>query len=87
MVKNLPAIQETWVQFLGQEDSHGEGKSNPLQYSRLKNPMERGAWQATVHGAARVEHDLVTDTSTTSTGRKMPVVLMQESSVDTTCTS
>ena len=65
-VKNLPAIQETWVQFLGQEDSPGKGKSIPLQYSCLKNPMERGAWQATLHGVARVEHDLVTNNTTTS---------------------
>ena len=27
----------------------GEGTGNPLQYSRLENPMDRGAWQATVH--------------------------------------
>ena len=39
------------------ERSHGEGHANPLQYSCLKNPMDRGAWQDTVHG---VEHDLVT---------------------------
>ena len=40
--------------------SPGEGNGNPLQYSSLKNPMGRGAWQATVHGVARVGHDLVT---------------------------
>ena len=28
----------------------GEGNGNPLQYSCLENPMDRGAWQATVHG-------------------------------------
>ena len=33
--------------------SSGEGKSNPLQYSCLENPMDRGAWQATVPGVAR----------------------------------
>ena len=38
----------------------GEGNGNPLQYSRLENPMDRVAWQATVHGVARVEHDLAT---------------------------
>ena len=32
--------------------SPGEGNSNPLQYSCLENPMDRGAWQATVHGVA-----------------------------------
>ena len=33
MVKNLPAMQETWVQSLGWEDSPGGGHGNPLQYS------------------------------------------------------
>ena len=40
--------------------SPGEGNSKPLQYSCLKNPMGRGAWQATVYGVARVGQDLVT---------------------------
>ena len=40
--------------------SPGEGNGNPLQYSCLENPMDRGAWQATVHGVAGVGHDLVT---------------------------
>jgi len=34
-----------------------EGNGNPFQYSCLGNPMERGGWQATVHGVARVKHD------------------------------
>ena len=38
--------------------SPGEGNGNPLQYSCLENPMDRGAWRVTVHGVARVEHDL-----------------------------
>ena len=33
--------------------SPGKGKGNPLQYSCLKNPMDRGAWQATVFGAVK----------------------------------
>ena len=33
----------------------GKGNGNPLQYSCLENPMDRGAWQATVHGAATRE--------------------------------
>ena len=33
--------------------SPGEGNGNPLQYSCLENPMEGGAWQATVHGVAK----------------------------------
>ena len=36
--------------------SLGEGNGNPLQYSRLGNPMDRGVCQATVHGIARVGH-------------------------------
>ena len=48
------------VSIPGLGRSLGEGNGNPLQYSCLKNPMERGAWQATVHGVARVGHDLVT---------------------------
>jgi len=53
MVKNLPAMLETWVQSLGQEDSPGEGNDNPLQYSCLGNPKDRGAGQAVVHGVAK----------------------------------
>ena len=37
----------------GFERFPGEGNSNPLQYSCLENPMDRGAWQATVHGVPR----------------------------------
>ena len=48
-IKNLPAIQETQVQSLGQEDYTGEGHGNPLQYSCLENPMDWRAWRATVH--------------------------------------
>ena len=43
----------------GSGRSPGEGNGNPLQYSCLENPMDRGAWQATVLGVARVGHDLV----------------------------
>ena len=44
----------------GSGRSPGEGNGNPLQYSCLENPMDRVAWKATVHGVARVGHDLVT---------------------------
>ena len=36
--------------ILGSKRYPGEGHGNPLQYSCLENPMDRGAWQATVHG-------------------------------------
>ena len=52
MVKNLPAMWETgfdpWVGRFP-----GEGNGNPLQYSCPKNSMDRGAWQATVHGVTK----------------------------------
>ena len=44
----------------------GEGNGNPLKNSCLENPMDRGAWQATVHGVARVRHDLSDETITTT---------------------
>ena len=39
--------------ILGSGRSTGEGNGNPLQYSCLENPMDRGAWWATVHGAPK----------------------------------
>ena len=55
-VKNLSAIQEIqeiWVLSLGWEDPLEEENGNPLQYSCLKNPVDREAWQATVHGVVK----------------------------------
>ena len=43
--------------------SPGKGNDNPLPYSCLGNPMDRGAWRATVHGDPRVGHDLESDTT------------------------
>ena len=54
MVKNLPTMQETWFDP-GSGRSTGEGSGNPLQYSCLKNSMDRGAWWATVHGVTKSE--------------------------------
>ena len=45
--------------ILGWRRSPGEGNGNPIQYSCLGNPMDRGAWWATVH-EVRVKHDLAT---------------------------
>ena len=47
-VKNLPAMWETWVQSLGWGRSPGGVHGNPLQYSCLENPMDKGAWWATL---------------------------------------
>ena len=49
----MQEIEETQVQPLGWEDPLEEGHGNPLQYSCLENPMDRGTWQATVHGATK----------------------------------
>ena len=55
-VKNPPAIQEPWemqVPSLGQGRSPGGGHGNSLQFSCLKNPMDRGAWNVMVHRVAK----------------------------------
>ena len=44
----------------GSGRSPEEVNGNPFQYSCLENPMDRGAWQATVNSVARVGHDLAT---------------------------
>ena len=51
MVKNLLAMQE--ISILGSGRSPGKGNGNPHQYSCLQNPMDRGAWWATVQGVVK----------------------------------
>ena len=51
-VKNPHTVWETWVQSLGWEDPLGGGHGNPLQYSCLENPMDRGSL-VTVHGVEK----------------------------------
>ena len=53
-------MQETHVGFVGWEDPLEKGNGNPLQYPCPENPMDRGAWQATIYGVASVRHDLAT---------------------------
>ena len=60
VVKNRPADAGVVGSIPG---SPGEGNGNPLQYSCLENPMDRGAWQATVHGVAK-ESDMTGHTYT-----------------------
>ena len=61
MVKNLPAsagdVRDVGL-IPGLGRSPGGGHSNPLQYSCLENPMDRGAWQATVHRIAKSQTQL-----------------------------
>ena len=58
MVKNLPAHAEDASPIPGSGRSPGEGKGNPLQYSWLGNPMDRGDWRAQSMRSQRVSHDL-----------------------------
>ena len=53
MVKNLPAMWETWVQFQGWEDPLEEGMSTHFNTLAWIICLDRGAWQATVHGVAK----------------------------------
>ena len=53
MVKNPPANAGDMDLIPGSERSHRGGNGNPLQYSYLENPMDRGAWQTTVHVVAK----------------------------------
>jgi len=53
MVKNLPANTGDAGSIPGPGRCSGEGNGKPLQYSYLRNPTDRGAWWATVHGVAK----------------------------------
>ena len=50
MLKNLPAMQETWVQSLGWEDPMEKGMATHSSILDWRIPMDRGVWQATVNG-------------------------------------
>ena len=53
LVKNLLAKRETWVQSLGWEDALEEGMATHSSILAWRIPMDRGAWQARVHGVAK----------------------------------
>ena len=53
MVKNLPAMQETWIQSLGWKDPLEEGRATHSSILAWRIPMDRGAWQAIVHGVTK----------------------------------
>ena len=53
MVKNSPAMRETWVQSLGWEDPLEEDMATHSSILAWRIPMDRGAWWATVHGVAK----------------------------------
>ena len=64
MLKNLPAMQQDPDSIPGSGRSPGDGNGNLLQYSCLENPMDRGAWRATVHGVLKSQTRLSNYTST-----------------------
>ena len=66
LLKNLPANEGDMGSVPGLGRSPGEGTCNPLQYSCLGNPMDGGAWQATVPRVTRVGHKLASDKTTTN---------------------
>ena len=57
MVKNPPAMQETWIPSLGWEDPLEKEMATHSSLLAWRIPMDRRAWRATVHGVARVGHD------------------------------
>ena len=57
-LKNLPAMQETWVQCLGWEDPLEESMATCSRILAWRIPMDRGAWWATVHGVATSQTQL-----------------------------
>ena len=65
MVKNLPAMQETWVRSLGQEDPLEKGMAMHSSILAWDNPMGREAWRAIQSmGSQRVREHLATNTFT-----------------------
>ena len=66
MVKNLPVNAGDEGSIPGSGRSPGKGNGNPLQYSCLGNPTDRGAWQATVLGVAKSQTRLSDLTITTT---------------------
>ena len=68
MVKNTPAMQETWVRFLGWEDPLKEGMATHCSILAWRIPMDRGAWHATVHGVTKSWTWQITHTHTHTEG-------------------
>ena len=60
MVKNMPSMRETWVRPLGCEDPLKEYMATHSSILGWKIPMDRGAWQATVHSITELDKAEVT---------------------------
>ena len=61
MVKNLPTMQETWVRLLDGKDPLEKEMATHSSGHYLETCMDRGAWQATVHGVTKSQNDWVTN--------------------------
>ena len=72
MVKNPPAMWETWVQSLGWEDPLEEGMATHCNILAWRIPMDRGAWWPTVHQVAKSQ-DTTERLSTAQIAKESPV--------------
>ena len=61
IIKNPSAMRGTWVRSLGWENPLEKGMATHSSILACRIPMDRGAWQATVHGSQRVGQDFVTE--------------------------
>ena len=66
MVKNSPAMQKTWIRSLDWEDPLEEGMATHSSILAWRIPLNRRAWQATVHGVADLD---MTERLSTEHGR------------------
>ena len=73
MVKNPPAMWETWIQSLGQEDPQEQGMATCFSILTWKKPLNRGAWRAPVHGGHK-ESDMTEYIHMHARGSKIPHV-------------
>ena len=55
MVKNLPAMRETWIGSLGWEDPLEEGMATHSSIVAWRSPMDMEAWHAEIHGVAKCQ--------------------------------
>ena len=65
LVAQMVKCLEDLDSISGSGRSPGEGNGNPLQYSCLENPMDRGTWWATVHGVAKSQTVILSEISQT----------------------
>ena len=72
LVKNLPAMWETWVQSLGWEDPLEKGLATHSSILAWRIPMDRGAWWATVHRVTKSRTQRATNTISVSESDMQP---------------